>query len=83
MRLSVHKYDPGYNKQAYGSKVFVDDKEILFCYTADTTLGIAYCYENDGNAVILNEDKTEILRKEIKGKVEVAWYGNNFKKEFI
>lgn len=42
MRVSVKKDDPGYTKDAYKYKVFLDGVEIKHCFTADEERGKAF-----------------------------------------
>ncbi len=47
MRVSAKKNDPGYVKNPFDYKVFLNGIEIQDCFTADEEQGIAYIYKRD------------------------------------
>lgn len=74
MRVSVKKEDPGYREdiEVYGTKVFLDGKEIHHCFTADEETGEAFCYVTKNGRDVLAEDGESILTVILKGKIEIV-----------
>jgi len=84
MRMSVKQDDPGYHKHAKDYTVFIDQKEIKECHTADEELGKAWINDikrfnaelekapwakYDDDGNITND--LELHSKELIGKVEI------------
>ncbi len=72
MRISVRKEDRGYKADAYMYDVYLDEKRITHCFTADEVLGEAHvlvCNEN-GNP-LLAEDGKELKTQTLHGVVEI------------
>lgn len=73
MRVSVNKDDDGFANHIHGMKVLVNGREAAFCHTADSDLGIAYCYEKgpDGRPFIDPKSRDQIKEIELKGKITI------------
>lgn len=73
MRTSVKKNDPGYVNFIPGTIVLVDGKEAEHCHTADSDLGLAYCYEKgpDGKPFIDPDNPEQAKEIEIRGVVNI------------
>lgn len=74
MRVSVRKNDPGYRKNTYNVKIFLDGKEVRDCFTADDKTGEAFCYERNGEGLLVKaEDGQSIKEITRKGIVQIVF----------
>lgn len=71
MRVSVRKDDPGYRKDTYGTKVFVNEREVHYCYcfTADEETGEAFCHVTDNGRFVHENGKLKVIV--FKGRVKI------------
>jgi hypothetical protein len=73
MRLSVLKDDPGYKNFVPGKyQVYLNDRPIRLCITADEETGFVLCHGADENGnPDVNKEGTETTKITFYGKVEI------------
>lgn len=74
MRISTQQDDPGYNELAGSGwfEVSVDGQVIPKVFTADEEMGLVIaCTTNEAGAIVINDEKTDVVRVEHRGVVEV------------
>ncbi len=64
MRISVIKNDPGYIDDYYDFEVFLDEKRVKDCITADSMLGIVWIFNKSqyGPGVMIKTGKVKIVK---------------------
>ena len=72
MRVSCREKDLGYLPNTTKVKVFVDGKEVKYCFTADEELGKAYCYAIDEDGQLIADGNNTIKEIELSGKVVIT-----------
>lgn len=73
MRVSGDRSDPGYETpMARYARVFLDHQEIRHVVTADDAEGLVVVeVTDDGGRPVLDRSKKQILRKEMRGHVQI------------
>ena len=74
-RVSVNSDDPGYVplEQANRYEVYCDGERLEKVHTADTELGVAWCYMTDPDGMVLldPEDPSRPWEVQVRGKIEI------------
>ena len=72
MRLSTIKTDPGYVRNCYGVKVFLDGIERAKVFAADEEARlIVIAAVDEGGRMRLTKDRTEVLKETLRGDVRI------------
>lgn len=74
MRVSVNKDDPGFTLMSGHYEIYLNDRKVRDCFTADEEQGYVDCFYKDSiGKVLINEDKIVPMR--MWGKVKVKYIG--------
>ena len=69
MRISVNKYDPGYQNRHNRCNVFLNGKKISQVITADEEMGFILKHKERDGCLVISKSKNEIVKETLFGKV--------------